>query len=117
MCSGTWSALLSSATYVSWRDAVAPTTQGPLWINGAPGAGKTVLAAAIVDDISRQRDTTVVHNFFRGDCEETILEVFRHVVYQILPRPKAASQFAVRMYKKKEARNASVLSKDLIDII
>ncbi|KAJ6286661.1 hypothetical protein J3E71DRAFT_336506 [Bipolaris maydis] len=97
----TWSALLSSATY----------------INGAPGAGKTVLAAAIVDHISRHRDTTVARHFFRDDYEETILEVFRDIVYQILPWLKAASNATVGIYKKETAYNASILSKDLMGII
>lgn len=74
-------------------------------------------SALIVNDISNQSNTLVAHHFFKNSQEETLQDVLRHIAYQLLSQPTAVSQVAVDICKKKRARNASLLLKDILDVI
>ncbi|KAF2033016.1 ankyrin [Setomelanomma holmii] len=117
VCPGSRADLLSSSTYVDWRDSSGATTNTPMWINGPPGAGKSVLCATIVNDILNQANTLVAHHFFKDSQEETLQDVLRHIAYQLLSQPTAVSQIAVNICEKKMVRNASLVPKDLLDVI
>ncbi|KAK8053544.1 hypothetical protein PG996_012845 [Apiospora saccharicola] len=49
--SGQW--LLQNQHLKNWLDPLFPTIPPLLWINGMPGAGKTVLSSIIVDELQR----------------------------------------------------------------
>lgn len=58
---GTGEWLSSSASFKSWADG---SDHGLLWIKGIPGSGKSVLAANIVDELSRSHPGAPVLFFF-----------------------------------------------------
>ncbi|KAF2825558.1 ankyrin [Ophiobolus disseminans] len=116
-CPGTRPALLTSDLYGAWRDSGKSITQQPLWLRGPPGAGKSVLSATIVNDILSLSRTIVAYHFFRDSQEETLHDVLRHISYQLLSQPNVVSQVASDIYEKKKARGASLLLKDLMDVI
>jgi hypothetical protein len=74
-------------------------------------------SAAIVNDIMSCSDTIMAYHFFRDNQEETLQDVLRHISHQLLSQPTAVSQVAIDICKKKMARNASLLLKDLVDVI
>ncbi|PVH99314.1 ankyrin [Periconia macrospinosa] len=124
MCPGTRSDLLTSKTYMEWRDSAGAIAEPLLWINGPPGSGKTVIAAAIVDDLSRHPKTLVAHHFFRYTTittatqdDDSLHDVLKHIIYQLLSQPSANSPLAITLSKTKKPRNASLPLKDLVDII
>ena len=74
-------------------------------------------SAAIVNDIMACSDTITAYHFFRANHEETLLDVLRHISHQLLSQPTAVSQVAIDICEKKITRNASLLLKDLVDVI
>lgn len=74
-------------------------------------------SAAIVNDIMSCSDKITAYHFFRDNQEETLQDVLRHISYQLLSQPTAVSPLAIDICKKKIARNASLLLKDLVDVI
>ncbi|KAH7317362.1 ankyrin repeat-containing domain protein [Rhexocercosporidium sp. MPI-PUGE-AT-0058] len=117
LCPGTWSTFLNSDLYVNWRDSPRANSQQSLWIYGPPGSGKSVLSAAIVNNITSRSKTISAYHFFRDGQEETLLDVLRHIAYQLLSQPATVSKVAIYIFKKKMAQNASLLLKDLVDVI
>ncbi|RAH67963.1 Pfs, NACHT and ankyrin domain protein, partial [Aspergillus aculeatinus CBS 121060] len=63
---GTCSWLLQSKRYREWRSG----KRQHLWLHGIPGCGKTVLSAAIVDDLMQQLQPPDVVLFFYFDFKE-----------------------------------------------
>jgi Cdc6-like AAA superfamily ATPase len=63
---GTGSWLTSTVTYREWLES---NEHGILWIKGIPGSGKSVVAAHLVDELSRSNPTSPVLYFF-----------FRHII-------------------------------------
>ncbi|KAJ4361759.1 hypothetical protein N0V83_010699 [Neocucurbitaria cava] len=58
---GTW--LTTSDTFNDWLDG---QDHGTLWIKGIPGSGKSVVAAHLIDHLSRiDRGTPILYFFFR----------------------------------------------------
>ncbi|KPM36916.1 hypothetical protein AK830_g9654 [Neonectria ditissima] len=58
---GTCDWVYSTAVYRQWHDGIDP---GILWIRGAPGSGKSVLAASLIEKLS-QEECPVLYFFFR----------------------------------------------------
>ncbi|KAF2729617.1 ankyrin [Polyplosphaeria fusca] len=116
ICPGTRSTILNTDTYVNWRDSLGATAQQPLWIYGPPGSGKTVMSAAMVNDITNCPGTLIAYHFF-GHNQETLQDALQHVCHQLLSRPTAVSQVATDIYNRKTNRNASLVFKDLVSVI
>ncbi|KAH9899099.1 ankyrin repeat-containing domain protein [Xylariomycetidae sp. FL2044] len=61
--SGTGAWILSNPTYQEW---LTGDDYGTLWLKGIPGSGKSVLAASLVDELSRSHPgVPVLYFFFR----------------------------------------------------
>lgn len=73
--------------------------------------------ASIINDVSSKTDTISVHHFFTYNNEETVMDVLRHIVHELLSQPHAVSRMATDVCKKKAAHNASPLFKNLTGII
>lgn len=58
---GTGSWLCDTDSYLQWHDS---SLHGSLWIKGVPGAGKSVIAASIIDHLMRNEPNTPVLFFF-----------------------------------------------------
>jgi hypothetical protein len=59
----------------------------------------------------------VAYHFFKDNLEETLQDVLRHITHQLLSQPTTQSLVAIDIYKKKKARSASLLLKDLVNVI
>jgi superfamily I DNA and RNA helicase len=60
---GTGAWLISSDTYQTWLQS---NDDGLLWIRGIPGSGKSVMAAQLVDELTKAHpDAPVLFFFFR----------------------------------------------------
>lgn len=59
----------------------------------------------------------MAYHFFRDNHEESLQDVLRHIAYQLLSQPRAGSQVANDIFQRKKSRNASLLLKDLVDVI
>ena len=81
---GTGNWLTSSATYHQW---VESDVHGMLWIKGAPGSGKSVLAAMLAGHLSRQDEgVPVLYFFFRQivDTNRKPIGLIRDCLHQTL---------------------------------
>ncbi len=81
---GTGNWLTSSTTYRQWIDSAV---HGTLWIKGVPGSGKSVFAAMLADQLSREREGVhVLHFFFRQiiDTNHTQVALMRDWLHQVL---------------------------------
>ncbi|KAF4997385.1 hypothetical protein FDECE_12093 [Fusarium decemcellulare] len=80
---GTSQWLLSSPVFKQWHDG---RDDGILWIRGVPGAGKSVLAARLVDHLSSE-ECPVLHFFFRHTIQSNHRPeaALRDWIAQILP--------------------------------
>ncbi|KAF3800389.1 Vegetative incompatibility protein HET-E-1, partial [Colletotrichum gloeosporioides] len=81
--SGKW--LLSKAEFKRWFGRF-PSIPALLWINGMPGAGKTVLASMIVDQAQALSHTTVLYFYCKADNPEknNFLSIGRRLLLQLL---------------------------------
>lgn len=79
---GTGEWLLSSPTFRKWHEN---DKQGALWIKGIPGSGKSVMAASLVNKLSRE-GAPVLYFFFRQiiDANHTPDALLRDWLAQVL---------------------------------
>jgi len=79
---GTGSWLTSTKAYQSW---LYGDSHGMLWLKGAPGSGKSVMAAKLIQDLSRSQQP-VVYFFFRQiiDANREPIALLRDWLAQIL---------------------------------
>ncbi|KAI0100545.1 hypothetical protein GGR51DRAFT_532387 [Nemania sp. FL0031] len=67
-----------------------------LWLNGIPGAGKTILASIVVDHLQSMRDAVVAYFYCKhgDDSRNSFISVSRAILSQILrKRPGLLSYF------------------------
>ncbi|RYP30902.1 hypothetical protein DL767_006034 [Monosporascus sp. MG133] len=86
---GRW--LLDNQSIKEWMDPIYPTIPPLLWLNGIPGAGKTILASLIVEECRKLRIHPDVLYFYYGvdecprDERRKITQWFRHLVEDLEP--------------------------------
>ncbi|KIJ63625.1 hypothetical protein HYDPIDRAFT_29421 [Hydnomerulius pinastri MD-312] len=84
---GEW--LFDEKLYIDWRSS---TTEF-LWLNGKPGAGKSVLASVVIDHLSRnlKQDETLAYFYcdFRNFRCTSAMEVLRSLIAQLFRQAKA----------------------------
>ncbi|KIV79744.1 hypothetical protein PV11_07289 [Exophiala sideris] len=80
--SGQW--FLKHPNFVSWREDDIPPNPG-LWLSGIPGAGKTVLASAAIDDCKQARGMHTAYFYFRhGDTQRsTLISILKSILRQL----------------------------------
>ncbi|KAF1974533.1 C2H2 domain-containing protein, partial [Bimuria novae-zelandiae CBS 107.79] len=82
---GKW--IMKNDNIKDWIDADVPTTP-IVWLNGMPGAGKTILASTIVDECSK-RNTCITSYFYchyEGQRCNTAVGVLKGLIHQLLSR-------------------------------
>ncbi|KIJ63621.1 hypothetical protein HYDPIDRAFT_41029, partial [Hydnomerulius pinastri MD-312] len=83
---GDW--LFDEKLYCNWRSGITKF----LWLNGKPGAGKSVLASAVVDNLSRnlEHNETLAYFYcdFRNSRCTSAMEVLRSLTAQLLRQAK-----------------------------
>ncbi|RYP90715.1 hypothetical protein DL770_003180 [Monosporascus sp. CRB-9-2] len=86
---GRW--LLDNQSIKEWMDPIYPTIPPLLWLNGIPGAGKTILASLIVEECRKLSIHPDVLYFYYGidecprDERRKISQWFRHLVEDLEP--------------------------------
>ncbi|RYP19480.1 hypothetical protein DL765_003320 [Monosporascus sp. GIB2] len=86
---GRW--LLDNQSIKEWMDPMYPTIPPLLWLNGIPGAGKTILASLIVEECKKLSIHPDVLYFYYGidECprgeRRKITQWFRHLVEDLEP--------------------------------
>ncbi|RDL35976.1 uncharacterized protein BP5553_06588 [Venustampulla echinocandica] len=89
--------ILNNRTYIEWTTE----TQGPLWIKGKPGAGKSTLVEYLVEHFEAQKQTTglVLLSFFFNafgvqELHKSPLGLYRTLLYQLLEQaPRSLARF------------------------
>jgi len=66
---GRW--ILKTEKLQNWREAQFPIYSS-LWINGIPGAGKTILASVIIDDCLQDKRLETIYFY----CKQIIYSIF-----------------------------------------
>ena len=61
--------------------------QGSIWVKAVPGAGKSVLAATLIESLTRDKTVPVLYFFFRQIIESnrTSRALLRDWLHQLLP--------------------------------
>jgi ankyrin repeat protein len=79
---GLW--ICETSKYQQWQKSV---DHGSLWIKGAPGAGKSVLAASIIEHLHKAKGTLVLYFFFRNiiSANRRPRSLIRDFLAQLLP--------------------------------
>ncbi|PVF92909.1 hypothetical protein CPB86DRAFT_877537 [Serendipita vermifera] len=80
---GTCEWIFKTQKYQSWIDG---TGRRDLWVVGIPGAGKSVLATSLIDELRRQDGLLTLYFFFRdGDSRATSpLEMVASIIAQLI---------------------------------
>jgi hypothetical protein len=80
---GTW--ILKHPKYSAWKTDDVPNVS-TLWLNGIPGAGKTVLASAIIEDCREQKaaKTTFFYCKHEDPQRTTFIAVLKAILSQLL---------------------------------
>ncbi|GAM40121.1 hypothetical protein TCE0_034r12223 [Talaromyces pinophilus] len=117
LCEGTGSHLLNCKEYLAWRDGA----EGLLWAYGRPGTGKTVLSAAVAQDLdtaSSSSQRAVAYHFFSAErCNETLDGFLRRLALQLLDQDDTVPEDVVNLWKKGKSTNSSLLPDEIISII
>ncbi|KAF4634858.1 hypothetical protein G7Y89_g3236 [Cudoniella acicularis] len=79
---GLW--ICETSKYQQWQKSA---NHGSLWIKGVPGAGKSVTAASIIEDLQNTTDTPVLYFFFRYiiSANRRPRSLIRDFLAQLLP--------------------------------
>lgn len=105
---GTGSWLRETDAYNRWRDS---PHHGGLWIKGVPGAGKSVLAASIVDHLktTEDPDTPILFFFFRHIvlANRNSVSLMRDWLAQLLPHSVAVQGVLQPMAKTSKMESVS----------
>ncbi|KAK4220734.1 hypothetical protein QBC38DRAFT_493568 [Podospora fimiseda] len=105
--SGQW--LLNHRRFQDWFDP--KYCQTPLlWMNGKPGAGKTVLASRIIDEVKSLKDVSLAY-FYCNETDptrNTFLSVARGLLAQLLPHDES---LLLHMDKKRQEGTDPILSR------
>lgn len=91
---GTGKWILRNAKVRNWRET--PTlTDSSFWINGIPGAGKTILASVIIEDCLQDKSIETAYFYCKhSDTEKnTSMSVFRGLLSQLLTQNRSILPF------------------------
>jgi hypothetical protein len=82
---GTGKWILKTEHIRNWRDA-QPPRDSSLWINGIPGAGKTVLASVIIEDCLKSKPLETIYFYCKhAEAEKnTSMAIFRGLLSQLI---------------------------------
>ncbi|KAJ5189548.1 hypothetical protein N7491_005878 [Penicillium cf. griseofulvum] len=113
---GIW--LLRHELFRSWKER---NTNPILWVNGIPGAGKTVLASIMIDDCLKiQSKCTIWFYFKNGDTQKkSFLSFASSVISQLLEKNTDLLPYVHRETCRKGKRTlfSETLAKELLELM
>ncbi|CAH0046236.1 unnamed protein product [Clonostachys solani] len=123
LCPGSGRWLFGNPCFQRWLDLNYCDT--PLiWLTGIPGAGKTILASVVIDELiskAKNKDIAIAYFFCKyGDkSRNSFLAILRSLLIQLLPKTPDLLSY---IYEKAAMSSDSVLSspelaKDLLEIL
>ncbi|KAF2267625.1 putative zinc finger protein [Lojkania enalia] len=86
---GKW--ILDDPTFQEWFDPLFPMIPPLLWLNGIPGAGKTILASLVVEEAQKLKPTPTVLYFYcnhKNPERDNFRAVTRTILAQLLKQDK-----------------------------
>ncbi|KAK3316036.1 hypothetical protein B0H66DRAFT_560170, partial [Apodospora peruviana] len=103
---GRW--LLDNATFKEWFEPLCQVIPPLLWLNGIPGAGKTILASLVVEEARKLPSSPTVLYFYckHGDNErDNFISISRSLLSQLLSehRDTMLSYYQDKYSKSNEA--------------
>ena len=93
--------------YKKWLDREGP----PLWINGIPGSGKTILSSLIIEDLTKRYagipgSTLCFYYFsFSNQLERNVQSFLRSILSQLASQSHIAYHIIREAYEKAQQRN------------
>ncbi|OJI88606.1 hypothetical protein ASPTUDRAFT_134937 [Aspergillus tubingensis CBS 134.48] len=112
---GTW--ILRHQLYCAWKERKA---QPMLWVNGIPGAGKTILASIMVEDCLKSYEFTAWFYFRNGDAQRSsFLNLASSLISQLLEINSDLLPYVSKEMcsKGKRAFSSEILAKELLKVI
>lgn len=105
---GTGKWILKKEKVRNWREAPSPRDSS-VWINGIPGAGKTVLASVIIEDCLQDSSIKTAYFYCKhADTEKnTSMAIFRGLLSQLLTQNRSILPYC---YEKTLARGELTLT-------
>ncbi|EAU90687.2 2-5A-dependent ribonuclease [Coprinopsis cinerea okayama7 len=114
-CKGTGRWLLDMRLYKEWKSTPAAI----LWGMGIPGAGKTVLASHVIDDLLKLEDddTCVLFVYCRYTEALTISDILKTLVKECLKRHPGAAEDILPFYEQHKRDETEPTLDDLVDLL
>ncbi|PYH29359.1 uncharacterized protein BO87DRAFT_430645 [Aspergillus neoniger CBS 115656] len=112
---GSW--ILHHQQYCSWKKG---STQPLLWVNGIPGAGKTILASTIIEYCLNSHESTIWFYFRNGDAQRNSFLCFAaSLISQTLARDTDLLPYVYEEMcrKGKQSFSSEKLAKELLDVM
>lgn len=116
---GTNAWFLKTPKYCDWRHNPGST----ILCNGAPGSGKTVMAATIIDDLRRrfaqEKNVVVVYHYcnFNRPNEQTYHFILASLVGQLFEELPSVPKIVSDIFKQHQSRHTKPLESDLQEIL
>lgn len=95
---GRW--LLDNVSFKEWFNPQFPKVPPLLWLNGIPGAGKTILASLVVEEARKLTPTPIVLFFYcrHSSQRDSFLALARSLLAQLLRQDKGLLLYFYQMY-------------------
>ncbi|KXS96665.1 hypothetical protein AC578_4402 [Pseudocercospora eumusae] len=111
---GTCEWILHDDAFVSWRAGKFPA----LWINGAPGKGKTMLSVFLTEELGKRAavsgDFQLVYFFCSHQGRDNIVDLLRSLLWQLLQAEPDHSAILEPWFNTKERTDYCMASRDIL---
>ncbi|GLA90300.1 hypothetical protein AtubIFM56815_005863 [Aspergillus tubingensis] len=112
---GTW--ILRHKIYCAWKERIA---ESMLWVNGIPGAGKTILTSIMVEDCLKCYQSTIWFYFRYGDSQRSsFLSFAASIIAQLLDKNSDLIPYVFEEMcrKGKRAFSSEMIAKELLEVM
>ncbi|APA12249.1 hypothetical protein sscle_09g070190 [Sclerotinia sclerotiorum 1980 UF-70] len=113
---GTGEWLFESQKYQNWLDG----KDRLLWCSGSPGAGKTVLASAIVDNLETKFSSSnvgVAFIYCNYAEKTTIAEYLASIVQQLVRQGYVIPDYVLDLYRKHRSNGTNLTSAEAVHLL
>ncbi|TVY36887.1 Vegetative incompatibility protein [Lachnellula occidentalis] len=100
---GLW--LTEGNTFKTWLH----TRKSKLWLSGIPGAGKTVLAACVVEEVMKESSSTRAVAYFYCDYKDSSINIFSSIATQLARQNETAFAHLQKLYEKCHPKDSGTI--------